>query len=135
MSNQDVTTEQLKTVFDISDFRTNQTTYSQDLTLLPAGSAFQIQILDNSMRDEGIRAGDLLDCERVEEIEDGHLALVKTPYGLRVRRYFDKGGMIHLQAADPTHPELFLPPSDVQIIARPLRLERWFVSFDESEVA
>jgi SOS-response transcriptional repressor LexA len=131
----DSNTKEAGAVFSLSEFRTNLLSYRQDLTLLPAGSAFQIQILDNSMRDEGIRAGDLLDCERVNTLEQGQIGLLKTPYGLRVRRYFDKGGMILLVAANPIHPELYLPPSDVQIVARPIRLERWFVSFEEREVA
>ena len=111
--------------------------HTQSVTLLPAGAAFQLQILDDSLTGASIRCFDLIDCERVEKLQasDSPYAVVQTPYGLMVRRYYAEEGYVRLESANHAYPTLCLAPEDVQIIGRLIRLERWYTTFTESEVA
>lgn len=109
------------------------TKHRREITALPAGSSFLIQILGDALTGQGIQHGDTIDCERVDTLEQGQLGLLRTPYGLMLRLYYSNDSMIRLVPASPEYATLCLPISDVQIIARPLRLERWYVSIDEME--
>jgi SOS-response transcriptional repressor LexA len=122
-------------VCSLAAWRRTASQHKQELSILPAGSSFQIQILGDALTGQGIHHGDLIDCERVSTLAQGELGLLKTPYGLLLRLYHSDGTMIRLEPANSDYPTLCLPTSDVSVIARPLRLERWFTTFDEMEVA
>lgn len=130
MSNLDITTNH-ENVCSLARWRKESTKHKQELTALPAGSSFLIQILGDALTGQGIQHGDLIDCERTDTLEQGQLGLLRTPYGLMLRLYYSNESMIRLEPANGEYATLYLPPSDVQIIARPLRLERWYVSIDE----
>jgi len=129
------TNRESSNVCSLVNWRRTAAQHRQELSILPAGSSFQVQILGDALTGAAIQHGDLIDCERTDTLEQGQIGLLRTPYGLMLRRYYSDGEVIRLESASPEYVTLYLPPSDVEIIARPLRLERWFVSFDESEVA
>ena len=122
-------------VRSLARWRQTAAKHKQELSILPAGSSFQIQILGDALTGQGIQHGDTIDCERVDRLEQGQLGLLKTPYGLMLRLYHSDGEVIRLEPASPEYATLYLPASDVQIIARPMRLERWFITSGESETA
>lgn len=122
-------------VCSLARFRQTASKHKQELSILPAGSSFLIQILGDALTGQGIQHGDLIDCERTDTLEQGQLGLLKTPYGLMMRLYHSDGEVIRLEPASAEYATLYLPTSDVQIIARPLRLVRWYTTSGESEVA
>jgi hypothetical protein len=96
----------------------------QELTLLPVGDSFVACQLSDALKGEGIKHSDHLHCQRVNKVESGSLAIVNTPYGLMVRRYFVDVNYIRLEAANPQVPTLCLAPQQVHIIGRPYKLMR-----------
>lgn len=134
MSNLDITTNH-ENVCSLAAWRRNASNHRQELSILPAGASFQIKVLGDALVGESIQHGDVLDCERVTTLKQGQLGLLKTPYGLMLRRFFSDGEVVRLEPASLEYVTLYLPSHEVQIIARPLRLERWLVSLDEMEVA
>ncbi|OLE52125.1 MAG: hypothetical protein AUG51_19400 [Acidobacteria bacterium 13_1_20CM_3_53_8] len=119
-------------VCSIEGWRRAALSNKQTVTLLSAGSSFKIKVHDDSMKDEGIRAGDLIDCERADSLASGELGLMRTPYGVMVRRFLIVGCVVCLEAANAEYPKLCMDCCDVEILGRLLKLER---RFDESEVA
>jgi SOS-response transcriptional repressor LexA len=122
-------------VTSLVNWRATAALHKQELSILPAGSSFQVQILGDALVGASIQHGDVIDCERTDTLEQGQIGLLKTPYGLMLRLYFRDGDVIRLEPASMEYATLCLPPSDVQIIASLIRLERWFVSYDELEAA
>lgn len=134
MSLEDITTN-LENVCSLAAWRQSASKHHQELSLLPAGSSFQVQILGDALAGQSIQHGDLIDCERTDTLEQGQLGLLKTPYGLMLRLFYSDDEVIRLEPASPQYATLYLPPSDVEIIARPIRLERRFTAIGESEMA
>ncbi len=48
-----------------------RTASKQELSILPAGSSFQIQVLGDALTGQGVHHGDTIDCERVTTLEQG----------------------------------------------------------------
>lgn len=122
-------------VCSLARFRKTASKHKQELSILPAGASFLIQILGDALTGQGIQHGDLIDCERTDTLEQGQLGLLRTPYGLMLRLYHSTASMVRLEPANQEYATLYLPPDDVQIIARPMRLERWYIPLEEVEVA
>jgi SOS-response transcriptional repressor LexA len=135
MSTTKETINSASNVTSLVNWRATAALHKQELSILPAGSSFQVQILGDALTGVFIQHGDVIDCERTDSLEQGQIGLLKTPYGLMLRRYFRDGDVVRLEPASVEYATLCLPPSDVQIIASLIRLERWFVSYDEMEAA
>lgn len=133
MSDRDSSTNTThENVSSLARWRRTASNHRQELSLLPAGSSFQVQVLGDALVGASIQHGDIIDCERVDTLEQGQLGLLRTPYGLMLRLFYSDGEVIRLEPASMEYATLYLPFSDVQIIARPIRLERWYIT--ESEV-
>lgn len=75
---------------------------------------FLLTVSGDSMRDEGIRDGDLILVERTLDAKDGDIVVAFIDGGYTVKFLRKKGGKAHLEPANPDYP-LIIPREDEEL--------------------
>jgi repressor LexA len=85
---------------------------------------FALRVRGESMIGEGILPGDILVVRRQETADDGQLVVGLVDDEATVKRFFRKGSLVELRAANPKVPTLSLPASKVNIQGVVVGLQR-----------
>jgi repressor LexA len=79
------------------------------------GDHYVLEVVGESMIDEGIHEGDLVVVQRREVARAGEMVVALVGNEATLKRFFPEGARIRLQPANPNMEPLFVAAADVQV--------------------
>jgi len=77
-----------------------------DLLIKKRGATFLLRVKGESMRDEGIRSGDLVLVEKTNNITPGDIIVASVDGEWTVKFFRKNKGKVYLEAANPDYPSI-----------------------------
>ncbi len=90
------------------------------------GEHFVLQVVGDSMIDEGIHDGDLVVVQRSENAETGEMVVALVGGEATLKRFYAEGNTVRLQPSHPTMKALHFPADSVRIQGIAVGLMRKF---------
>jgi len=80
-----------------------------------SGDHYVLEVVGESMIDEGIHEGDLVVVSRRERAEPGEMVVALVESDATLKRFYPEGQRIRLQPANPNMEPIYVPARDVRV--------------------
>jgi repressor LexA len=83
--------------------------------LLRTGTHFVMQVMGDSMIDDGIREGDLVIVQQQTALKNGETVVAVVRGEATIKRYYRRGNIVELRPANATMASLEIEARDVEV--------------------